>query len=109
MTIPRQPLKVRYTIKADADLSSIWSYLTENGSESRAYEFNSRIHRRIQQAALFPFSGAPRPHLAQHMRVLFYQKYAIYYLPGAEEIIVVRVLHGARDIAAIAEEGGFVI
>jgi len=55
----------------------------------------------------FPFSGAPRPHLSQDLRVVFYEQYAIYHLPRPDEIIVVRVLHGSRDIATIADEGGF--
>jgi toxin ParE1/3/4 len=33
--------------------------------------------------------------------------YAIYYLPGVGEIVIVRVLHGSRDVAAIADQGGF--
>jgi toxin ParE1/3/4 len=40
---------------------------------------------------------------------MFYEKYAIYYLPRPEEIIVVRVLHGSRDIVSIAGDGGFVL
>jgi toxin ParE1/3/4 len=39
--------------------------------------------------------------------VLFHEKYAIYYLPLDDEIVIVRVLHGSRDIASIADEGGF--
>jgi hypothetical protein len=50
---------------------------------------------------LFPFSGAPRGHLSQDLRVV-YEQYAIYYLPRPDEIIIVRVLHGSRDIASIA-------
>jgi hypothetical protein len=41
------------------------------------------------------------------LRVIFYEKYAIYYLPRPDEIIIVRVLHGSRDIAFITDEGGF--
>ena len=41
------------------------------------------------------------------MRVNFHGQYAIYYRPGKDKIIVVRVLHGARDVAALAERGGF--
>jgi hypothetical protein len=33
----------------------------------------------------------------------------LYYLPRIDEIINVRVVHGARDIASIAKEGGFAI
>ncbi len=35
------------------------------------------------------------------------KKYAIYYLPLPAEIVVVRVLHGSRDLAAISDRGGF--
>jgi toxin ParE1/3/4 len=51
--------------------------------------------------------GAPRPQFGLGLRVTFHASYAIYYLPTATEVIIVRVLHGARDAAAIAEHGGF--
>lgn len=51
--------------------------------------------------------GARRPQFGPELRVTFHAPYAIYYLPTASEIIIVRVLHGARDAAAIAEHGGF--
>ena len=41
------------------------------------------------------------------MRVTFYRAYAIYHLPRTRDVIVLRVLHGARDVEAIAERGGF--
>jgi plasmid stabilization system protein ParE len=42
------------------------------------------------------FSRLPvRPWLAHH------------YQPLPDQIVIIRVLHGARDIAAIAEHGGF--
>ena len=41
--------------------------------------------------------------------MVFYEQYAIYYLIRPDEIIIVRVLHGSRDIATIADEGGFAI
>jgi toxin ParE1/3/4 len=39
--------------------------------------------------------------------LIFRGKYAIYYLPRTDEIVIVRVLHGSRDIVSIAGEGGF--
>jgi toxin ParE1/3/4 len=38
--------------------------------------------------------------------VIFHPPYAIYYLPADLELVIVRVLHGARDAAAIADQGG---
>ena len=83
--------------------------LREEASESLAADFLTRIESRFNQALQAPFSGAPRPVLAPELRVMFYEKYAIYYLPRPEEIIVVRVLHGSRDIVSIAGDGGFVL
>jgi toxin ParE1/3/4 len=57
----------------------------------------------------FPFAGAARAYLYHEMRVIFYERYAIYYLPRPDEIIIVRILHGSRDIATIADDGGFAI
>jgi toxin ParE1/3/4 len=55
----------------------------------------------------FPLGGPAREHLAPGLRVTFHAPYAIYYRPQPDAIVVIRVLHGARDIEAIAERGGF--
>jgi plasmid stabilization system protein ParE len=41
--------------------------------------------------------------------VAFCERYGIYYLARADEIVVVRILHGSRDVDAIADEGGFAV
>jgi toxin ParE1/3/4 len=41
------------------------------------------------------------------MRVVFYKQYAVYYRPGDSIVFIVRVIHGARDVAVIGERGGF--
>jgi toxin ParE1/3/4 len=41
------------------------------------------------------------------LRVTFCERYAIYYLVRADEVVLVRILHGSRDVDAIADEGGF--
>jgi hypothetical protein len=43
------------------------------------------------------------------LRVVFHEKYAIYYVLRPDEIIIVCVLDGSRDIDSIADEGGFAI
>lgn len=103
----RKTLHFRLAVKAEKDLNYIWSYLSEENSESTATRIVSRIVARFQQIAQFPFSGAMRPYLGTDIRVIFYKKYAIYYVLRETEVIVTRVLHGARDIASIAEDGGF--
>ena len=72
-----------------------------------ATRFLSGIASQIDHVADFPLSGASRPRLGPGLRVVFKGMYAIYYLPGVGEIVIVRVLHGSRDIDAIAGQGGF--
>lgn len=52
--------------------------------------------------------GVRREHLGAGLRVIFHNPYAIYYRHTETEVIIVRVLHGARDVAAIAGQGKLV-
>ena len=54
-----------------------------------------------------PMLGAAREGLTANLRVVFHEPYAIYYLPHPDAIVIVRVLHGARDVAALSRRGGF--
>jgi toxin ParE1/3/4 len=56
---------------------------------------------------LFPLAGPQREQFAPGLRVIFHRPYAIYYLPQSDAVVVIRVLHGARDAAALAERGVF--
>jgi toxin ParE1/3/4 len=55
----------------------------------------------------FPLAGPARAQFAAGLRVTFHGNYAIYYTLSGTELIIVRVLHAARDSAAIADRGGF--
>ena len=55
----------------------------------------------------FPHSGPAREQLAKGLRAGFSGRYVLYYRTGETELTIVRVLHGARDIAAISSSGGF--
>ena len=57
----------------------------------------------------FPLAGPSRDHLAAGLRVGFTGSYAIYYLHDEQNLTLIRVLHGARDAAAMAEQGAFII
>ncbi len=66
------------------------------------------IEAEFDQLLAFPLSGPAREDLATNLRVKFHRAYATYYTPAARELIIIRVLHGARDAGAIADDGGFV-
>jgi toxin ParE1/3/4 len=54
-----------------------------------------------------PLIGTTREQFGVGLRVMFHHPYAIYYQVSGQTLIIVRVLHGARDAAAIAEQGWF--
>ena len=70
--------------------------------------FLAALEKQFKPLLRFPLSGAPREQFAPGLRVTFHRAYAIYYLPTDRELVIIRVLHGARDAAALAERGGFV-
>ena len=55
-----------------------------------------------------PGIGRTRPELDTNLRSFVVGRYVIFYLPVSSGIEIVRVLHGARDIATLfrEEEGG---
>lgn len=95
------------TDAAETDLAEIWNHLAEEGTEELATQFVTGIAARFEQVLLFPHSGALRLRLAPELRVIFHKKYAIYYLPHPKSIVIVRVLHGSRDLEVIAGQEGF--
>lgn len=60
-----------------------------------------------------PQAGRPNHHetgeaeLAPELRSFAVKRYVVFYLPMPEGIAVIRVLHGARDIPLLADQGGF--
>ena len=48
-----------------------------------------------------PFIGPSRSRLSANLRLAVFRRYAVYYVPGDSEVLIVRVLHGHRDIDAI--------
>ena len=72
-----------------------------------ASRFINQIETRFVKLLRFPRSGPAREDFRKGLRVVFHHNYAIYYKPTETELIIMRVLHSARDAAAIAEKGGF--
>lgn len=100
-------MSLRLTEAAEEDLSEIWAYLASEASEPVAIRFVESIEKAFATLQHAPTIGTRRERLASSLRVIFQSPYAIYYLPSEQHVIIVRVLHGARDVVAIADRGGF--
>jgi plasmid stabilization system protein ParE len=92
----------RFSPRAEQDLDDIHSYIASNNPEAAA-----RVRQRILATADFlaqhPEAGrrilraGPRHAQVRWLVVPRYRNYLIFYQPLGETIVVVRVLHAARD------------
>jgi toxin ParE1/3/4 len=89
--------------RALADLAEIWAYIAFD-SAVQADAFADRVDRKFQSLARRPAMGRRRPELATDLRSFAVGHYVIFYLAISQGVVIVRVLHGARDIDSLIEE-----
>jgi toxin ParE1/3/4 len=92
--------RVRRTEDAEADLTDIWVYIAADNAAAA-----DRTILALQDAedrlARLPNLGRSRDELSAGLRSWPVGAHLIYYRPEAGGILTVRVLHGARDAAAL--------
>jgi toxin ParE1/3/4 len=97
-------MKVHWTSTAQAHLDSIYRYIAQDSSEY-AKRMVDRLTRRSQQIAEQPLSGRRVPEYdLDQIREVIEWPYRIIYHIKPDQIDVVAVLHGARNILRGAEE-----
>ena len=96
-------LRVRRTARADADLDAIWLNIAQD-SEPAADRVLTRLFAAEDRLAAFPEMGPLRDELAPGVRSWVVADYLIFCRVDPDSIIVLRVLHGARDIGQLLAE-----
>lgn len=85
---------------ARADLIEIGDFIAQDSPE-RAALFVAEIEERMTQAAERPGSFPFRNELHAGLRSARHGRYLIFFIEVAEEVWIVRVLHGARDLSRL--------
>jgi len=86
--------------QAEEDLAEIWIFVAENNLEA-ADRLLDRINEKARSLLQFPEMGRDRSDLAPSLRSIPEGNYMIFYRIAGDDIEIVRVLHGARDIERI--------
>lgn len=92
-------MKIIFSEQADSDLLQIHTYLAARNKVAAgalANLFNSKIG----SLAHFPFIGRERSIFARGLRSIVADNYVIFYRIERENILIVRVIDGRRDIDA---------
>lgn len=88
---------VLFTPLAQTDLEEIGDYIAQD-NPSRAVTFIQDIRAQCQRIGKSPMAYRARPELGDGIRSSPFGNYVILYRPQANDVLVVRVLHGAMDL-----------
>ena len=91
-------MKVHWTETAEGHLDAIYGYIAQDSPEY-ALIMIDRITARSQQIAIFPLSGRSVPEYeVEQIREVIEGPYRIIYYIHSEQIDILAVLHGARNL-----------
>ena len=92
-------MKILWTDPALSDLAAIRDYIARD-SEYYATQFIGRILEAAENLLSFPEMGrkVPESRNRDHVRELLFQNYRIIYRIASNQIQIITVLHGARDL-----------
>ncbi len=95
-------MRLTLTPLAEQDLEAIGDYIAAD-NPSRAVSFIRELRTQCQRIATNPPGYRLRPELGDGFRSCAHGNYVIFFVAAPEEVTIIRVLHGARDIPAILE------
>ncbi len=96
-------MKVRYTETALADLGDLLSYLIERSPRAAA-TVGKAVETTVARVLTFPLSAQATDEPGVRMAPAGRFPYLIFYTVAENEVLIVRVLHGARRRPWEAEE-----
>jgi plasmid stabilization system protein ParE len=99
--------EVRWSVSAADDLRAIEDWIARD-SPRHAIEFVDRLVEATEKLSRLPRSGRVVPEFGRRdLREVVFRGYRIVYLLRPRVVTVVRVVHGARDLDALAEGEGW--
>jgi len=96
-------MKLMISPLAEQDIEAIGDYIALD-SPQRAARFVRTLYQQCQQIIASPQAWRLRAELGEGIRCCVYQRYLIIYSADEETVRIERVLHGARDIAALTRQ-----
>jgi toxin ParE1/3/4 len=93
---------VRRSPQAETDLETILAELQQHSSAS-AERVAAAFHEKGGMLAQFPELGRLRPEIALDLRSTLVQPYVLFYRIVGDEVQILRILHGRRDLRSIMQ------
>ena len=90
--------RLAYSGEASADIDEIAEFSVERFGPEIALAYVDGLETACERLANFPELAAVFPRIRPEMRCLAYRSHRIFYRIEAGEVLIVRVLHSARDV-----------
>ncbi len=97
----------RLSRRAAMDLSAIADYTIGRFGLAQAREYRDQLKSCFDELSKNPMMGRRAEQLAKGLRCFEHGSHVVYYLCGAAEIVVVRVLHFRMDASRPLSEVNF--
>lgn len=83
------------------DLTALWMYIAHDRGPRSADHFDRTLHAAMMTIGRLPRIGRARPDFGDGVRILTDHGVVIVYRAEPSPVLVLRVLHGSRDVGAI--------
>lgn len=93
-------MDVVFRDEARGDLIEIGDYIAQDSRE-RARDFVARMKARCERIGDNPLAAPLRPKWGENVRGIVFGSYLIAYRIEGDEVLILRVFHGARDISRL--------
>ena len=93
-------MRLAFTPLAEQDLEAIADYIVVD-NPVRALSFVRELRAQCQRIALNPPGYRLRQELGEGIRSCAHGNYVIFFESDPDAVLIVRILHGARDIPAV--------
>lgn len=93
-------MRIRLTTQARDDLRDIWTHIHISGAGPYTADLMLRdLDRRIRRLAEFPLRGVARSDLGFDARMFVVKRWVVLYRVLPSEVVISRVVDGARDLS----------
>lgn len=91
----------RLTEPAIRDIEQIADYIARETGLAQADRFLTRLDAKFSKIALFPNLGRQRNEILPGLRSFPIDQYLILYIPANQDVDILRVVNGYRDLSAL--------
>ncbi|MEM7796178.1 MAG: type II toxin-antitoxin system RelE/ParE family toxin [Cyanobacteria bacterium P01_C01_bin.118] len=94
----------RLTEPAVKDIEQIADYIAQQAGLAQAESFLAKLDDKFAKIVQFPKLGRQRNEILPSLRSLGLESYLILYMPAGQNVDILRVVSGYRDLSALFDD-----